>query len=35
MQDLQAHHKIRILCEDFGNIFSCQKEVNKFQKLGA
>jgi len=25
MQDLQAHHKIRILCEDFGNIFSCQK----------
>jgi hypothetical protein len=25
MQDLQAHHKIRILCEDFGNMFSCQK----------
>jgi hypothetical protein len=35
MQDLQAHHKIRTLYEDFGNIFSCQKEVNTFQKPGA
>jgi hypothetical protein len=26
MPALQAHHKIRILCEDFGNIFSCQKK---------